>query len=302
MLETQDEGKKMIRSMTGFGRGETVTEQAKITIEMKAVNHRYCDLNVKLPRKLNYLDTAIRNQIKKAVQRGKIDVFISYEDLSDKGGQVKCDLSMGRAYYEALQAIHEELDIPNQVRAYEISRMPEVVTLEDTQIDIEEIKAQLFETLDLALAQFNESRVQEGDHLREDIFGKLDGMLENVAAVEARYPQMVADYRAKLEAKVKDLLDEVNIDEARLATEIVIYADKISVDEETVRLRSHIQSMKKELEKGVNVGRKLDFLAQEMNREANTILSKANDISVSGYAIDLKTDIEKIREQVQNIE
>lgn len=292
----------MIRSMTGFGRGETVTEYAKIIIEMKAVNHRYCDLNVKLPRKLNYLDTAIRNAVKKSVQRGKIDMFVTYEDLTEKGSNIRCDLAMSKGYYDAICAIADSLGLENKVTPYEISRFPEVISLEEEQMDQELIKEQLFETLDQALEDFNASRVREGKHLQEDIIGKLEEMLSNVEAVEQRYPLIVSEYRTKLENKVKELLEDTGIDESRIATEVVLYSDKICVDEETVRLRSHIQSVKAELEKGGNVGRKLDFLAQEMNREANTILSKANDISISGYAIDLKTEIEKIREQVQNIE
>lgn len=292
----------MIRSMTGFGRGETVTEYAKIIIEMKAVNHRYCDLNVKLPRKLNYLDTAVRNAVKKAVQRGKIDMFITYEDLTEKGSNIRCDLAMGKGYYDAVSAIAQHLGMENTVSAYEISRFPEVISVEEQELDLDLISKQLFETLELALADFNQSRMIEGQNLTDDIIQKLDDMLGNVDAVEVRYPDIIKEYREKLENKVKELLADTNLDESRIATEVVLYSDKICVDEETVRLRSHIQSVKLELEKGGNVGRKLDFLAQEMNREANTILSKANDITISGYAIDLKTQIEKIREQVQNIE
>ena len=288
--------------MTGFGRGETITQEAKIIVEIKAVNHRYCDLNLKIPRKLNALETVVRNYIKKAVQRGKLDVYISYEDLSDKSSMVNCNTEIARGYYEAIEALGSALGIPNRAGAYEISRFPEVISLEDTTTDAESVKDQLMETLDLALEKFSLSRTEEGEHLREDILAKLEGMLANVAAVEERYPQMISDYRTKLENKVKELLEEVNIDESRLATEVVIYADKICVDEETVRLRSHIAAMKSELLAGGSVGRKLDFIAQEMNREANTILSKANDISISNRAIELKTEIEKIREQVQNIE
>lgn len=292
----------MIKSMTGFGRGETITQEAKIIVEIKAVNHRYCDLNLKIPRKLNSLETVVRNYIKKAVQRGKLDVYISYEDLSDRGCLISCNLDMGKGYYQAIETLANTLGLPNRATAYEISRFPEVISLEDSKPDTDGIKEQLLNTLDMALEKFSLSREEEGEHLKEDILSKLEGMLTNVAAVEERYPQMISDYRVKLENKVKELLEEVNIDEARLATEVVIYADKICVDEETVRLRSHIAAMKSELIAGGSVGRKLDFIAQEMNREANTILSKANDIAISNTAIELKTDIEKIREQVQNIE
>lgn len=292
----------MIKSMTGFGRGETITQEAKIIVEIKAVNHRYCELNLKIPRKLNSLETVVRNYIKKTVQRGKLDVYISYEDLSDRDCLINCNLDMGKGYYQAIETLANTLGLPNRATAYEISRFPEVISLEDSKPDTDGIKEQLLNTLDMALERFSLSREEEGEHLKEDILAKLEGMLTNVAAVEKRYPQMISDYRVKLENKVKELLEEVNIDEARLATEVVIYADKICVDEETVRLRSHIAAMKGELTAGGSVGRKLDFIAQEMNREANTILSKVNDITISNTAIELKTDIEKIREQVQNIE
>lgn len=288
--------------MTGFGRGETITEKCRITVEIKAVNHRYCDMNIKMPRKLNALEADIRDCIKKAVNRGKLDVFISYEDLSGEASGVKLNETLGREYAEALTRLSEMLEIPNDLSSMKIGRLPEVMTLEETTLDADAMKGQLIETLNQALTLFNEARVREGEHLKKDILGKLDGMLINVAKVEERYPIIVAEYRAKLTDKVNELLANTEIDENRIAAEVVLYADKICVDEETVRLRSHIDHMKAEVEKGENVGRKLDFIAQEMNREANTILSKANDIDTSNAAIELKTEIEKIREQVQNIE
>lgn len=288
--------------MTGFGRSEIVTDQCKITVEIKAVNHRYCDLNVKIPKKLNSLENAVRSCLKKAVNRGKLDVFIGYEDLSEHTACVQLNQELGREYYQALCDLSESLGVPNDATACRIARMPEVMMLDETQLDPEKMQGILLEAIDQALQQFLESREKEGENLKLDILNKLEDMSGNIAGVEQRYPQMVADYRKKLEEKVKDLLETTNIDENRIATEVVIYADKICVDEETVRLRSHIDNMKAELIHGGNVGRKLDFIAQEMNREANTILSKANDITVSNLAIDLKTEIEKIREQVQNIE
>lgn len=292
----------MIKSMTGFGRSEIVTEQCKITVEIKAVNHRYCDLNIKMPKKLNSLENAVRGTIKKAVNRGKLDVYIGYEDLSEHAACVQLNKELGMEYYRALSELSESLGVEKDASAYRIARMPEVLMLSEAQLNPEEVEETLLLAVEQALQQFMESRQREGEQLKEDILQKLARMTGNIGGIEERYPQMVGDYRKKLEDKVRELLADTNVDESRIATEVVIYADKICVDEETVRLRSHIQNMEEELLRGGNVGRKLDFIAQEMNREANTILSKANDITVSNMAIDLKTEIEKIREQVQNIE
>lgn len=292
----------MIKSMTGFGRGESVSEDCKVTVEIKAVNHRYCDLNMKLPRKLNYLEADIRSFLKQSIQRGKVDVFINYEDLSAKDVNVRLNEELGKEYYAALTKLGETLGISSDVTALQIGRFPDVLSLEDVAVNQESIREQLMKALSEAAGHFSDSREKEGENLKTDILAKLEGMKENVAFIEERYPSIVSEYRKKLEDKVAELLGDTNVDENRIAAEVVIYSDKICVDEETVRLKSHIDGMRDELLKGGNVGRKLDFIAQEMNREANTILSKANDIEVSDHAIDLKTEIEKIREQVQNIE
>ena len=279
-----------------------MSEDCKITIEIKAVNHRYCDLNIKLPRKLNYLEADVRTFLKQEICRGKVDVYISYEDLLAADVNVHLNEKLGREYYEALSRLGECLGISSEVNALQIGRFSDVVTLEDLPVDQEHIKNRVIDALKEAVDQFHASRETEGENLKEDILTKLDGMKEDISFIEERYPEMLAEYRKKLEDKVKELLGDASVDENRLATEVVIYADKICVDEETVRLRSHIDTMKNELCNGGNIGRKLDFIAQEMNREANTILSKANDMEVSHHAINLKTEIEKIREQVQNIE
>ena len=281
--------------MTGFGRGESVSEDCKVTVEIKAVNHRYCDLNMKLPRKLNYLEADIRSFLKQSIQRGKVDVFINYEDLSAKDVNVRLNEELGREYYAALTRLGETLGISSEVTALQIGRFADVLTLEDVPVNQDSIKEQIMEVLKEATNHFSASREKEGENLRNDILIKLDEMKENVTFIEERYPAIVSEYRKKLEDKVAELLEDSNIDESRIAAEVVIYSDKICVDEETVRLKSHIDGMRDELLKGGNVGRKLDFIAQEMNREANTILSKANDIEVSDHAIDLKTEIEKIR-------
>ena len=282
----------MIKSMTGFGRGESVSEDCKVTVEIKAVNHRYCDLNMKLPRKLNYLEADIRSFLKQSIQRGKVDVFINYEDLSAKDVNVRLNEELGKEYYAALTKLGETLGISSDVTALQIGRFPDVLSLEDVAVNQESIKEQLMKALSEAAGHFSDSREKEGENLKTDILAKLEGMKENVAFIEERYPSIVSEYRKKLEDKVAELLGDTNVDENRIAAEVVIYSDKICVDEETVRLKSHIDGMRDELLKGGNVGRKLDFIAQEMNREANTILSKANDIEVSDHAIDLKTEIE----------
>ena len=292
----------MIKSMTGFGRGELVTDDCKVTVEIKAVNHRYCDINIKLPKVLNYLEGKLRGSLKKTISRGKVDVYISYEDLSERTATVRLNKGLGREYYNALTELSEQLEIPNTITAIQIGRLQEVMSLEDQPINQEHVEEEVMAALTMAADQFAESKSKEGNNLKEDILEKLDGLLENITEIEKRYPDMVNEYRQKLLDKVHTILGDANIDENRIATEVVIYSDKICVDEETVRLRSHIGNMRDVLTAGGSVGRKLDFIAQEMNREANTILSKANDISISNRAIDLKTEIEKIREQVQNIE
>ncbi len=292
----------MIKSMTGFGRSESVTKERKIVVEMKSVNHRYCDINIKMPKKLNYFEAAIRNHLKNYIGRGKVDIFITYEDYTESNLYVKYNEGIAAEYVKYLGEMADTFQLKNDLSAVAVSRFPEVFTLEEQSVNEEEIWKELVAILDEAATQFVESRIREGEALRKDLIGKLDGMLSMVDYIESVSPSLVEDYRNRLEDKVKELLDGAAIDESRIATEVTIYADKICVDEETVRLRSHIENTKAILEEGDNVGRKLDFIAQEMNREANTILSKANSLDVSNKAIDLKTEIEKVREQIQNIE
>ena len=292
----------MIKSMTGFGRSEVGTEIRKITVEMKAVNHRYCELSLKMPKKLSIFDAAIRNQLKKYISRGKVDVFITYTDTTEGKACVRYNEDLAREYLKNLRQIGTEFGIEDDIRTSTLARFPEVLVLEEQTIDENELVDMLTEAVDIAAKQFVETRVTEGAHLEQDLIAKLDGMLGLVSEVEKRMPEVVAEYRKKLTDKVQELLGDTKIDESVLATELVIFADRICVDEETVRLRAHINHMKDTLASGENIGRKLDFIAQEMNREANTILSKANDLQASNIAIDLKTEIEKVREQIQNIE
>ena len=292
----------MIKSMTGFGRCEKVTEEYKLSVEMKAVNHRYLDMSIKMPKKFNYFEAGIRNLLKNDIQRGKVDVFINYEDYTENKMSLKYNASLAAEYMEYFKKMEEQFGIANDIKVSVLSRMPEVLTMEEVPDDEDSMWKILSEVVEEAADSFVESRVREGEHLKNDLLGKLDYMLEQVAFIEERSPRVVAEYRMKLEEKVHELLESASIDEGRIATEVTIFADKICVDEETVRLRSHIEHTRKELLAGGSVGRKLDFIAQEMNREANTILSKANDLEISEHAIILKTEIEKVREQIPNIE
>ena len=292
----------MIKSMTGFGRCEKVTEEYKLSVEMKAVNHRYLDMSIKMPKKFNYFEAGIRNLLKNDIQRGKVDVFINYEDYTENKMSLKYNASLAAEYMEYFKKMEEQFGIANDIKVSVLSSMPEVLTMEEVPDDEDSMWKILSEVVEEAADSFVESRVREGEHLKNDLLGKLDYMLEQVAFIEERSPRVVAEYRMKLEEKVHELLESASIDEGRIATEVTIFADKICVDEETVRLRSHIEHTRKELLAGGSVGRKLDFIAQEMNREANTILSKANDLEISEHAIILKTEIEKVREQIQNIE
>ena len=292
----------MIKSMTGFGRSELVKEDRKITVEMKSVNHRYLDVNMKMPKKLNFFEAAIRNELKNYIQRGKVDIFISYEDYTETNICVKYNKELAAEYMKYLEQMSVDFSLDNDVRVSALSRFPEVLSMEEQTIDEEELWIMLSEAIGKAAEGFVESRIKEGENLKEDLIGKLDGMLVHVAYITERSPEIITQYRSKLEDKVKELLGDAQIDENRLLMEVTIFADKVCVDEELVRLRSHIETMKENLLKGGSIGRKLDFIAQEMNREANTILSKANDLEISNRAIELKTEIEKVREQIQNIE
>ena len=293
----------MIKSMTGFGRCEVSEGNRKFTVEMKGVNHRYLDANIRMPKKLNFFDSAIRTVLKQYVTRGKVDIFITYEDLTENQVALKYNESLAKEYLDAFKKMEETFGLENDIRVSTVSRCPEVLTMEEQSADEDELWKGLKKALEGALKQFVETRGIEGENLKNDIIAKLDDMSEKVACIEVRSPEIVAEYRAKLEEKVKELLADTQMDEGRIAAEVVIFADKICTDEEVVRLKSHIAHMKETFATEENgIGRKLDFIAQEMNLEANTILSKANDIEVSNYAIDLKTEIEKVREQIQNIE
>ncbi len=292
----------MIKSMTGFGRAEAVSKERKVSVELKSVNHRYLDLNIKMPKRLSYFEGEIRNVMKTYIRRGKVDVFITYEDYTMGGMALKYNAELAKQYLGYLNQMSEELGIENDIRVSTLSRYPDVFTMEEQAPDEEELWSFLEGSLHEACRKFVETREREGSNLKRDLLEKLDGLEAKVDVVEKRSPEVVKAYREKLEAKMHELLEDNQIDDSRIAAEVILFSDKICNDEETVRLRSHIHGMRKILDENEGVGRKMDFMAQEMNREANTILSKSNDLTVSNAAIDLKTEIEKIREQIQNIE
>ena len=291
----------MIKSMTGFGIYEYQTGSKKFTVELKGVNHRYLDVNIRMPKKFNFFETAIRTLLKQYALRGKVDIFITYEDNSESQAALKYNETLAAEYMRYFKQMEESFGIDNDIRVSTLAHCPEVLTMEEKPDDEDALWSGLQMALEGAFAQFVETRTTEGENLKKDILNKLSGMEILVGHVEERSPQIVEEYRKKLEDKIHELLD-VPVDENRMAAEVILYADKICTDEETVRLKSHISHMRDTLEETEGIGRKLDFIAQEMNREANTILSKANDLEVSNYAIGLKTEIEKIREQIQNIE
>lgn len=292
----------MIRSMTGFGRYELEEHDRRISVEIKAVNHRYLDLSIKMPRSFNAFESKIRNIIREYIERGKTDIYISCEELGEDRLSLKYNRELAKGYLGYLKEMAEEFGLESDVRVSTLARFPEVFTMEQEEGDEAEIWQDLEKALREAAEAFKASREHEGELLKQDLLEKLDIMKEAQSVIEERMPLLISEYRERLRTKLMEVLADSTIDESRIVTEATIYADKICVDEEMVRLKSHITAMKNELEKGGAVGRKLDFLAQEMNREANTTLSKSSDLSVADAAIELKTMIEKIREQVQNLE
>lgn len=292
----------MIKSMTGFGRSEINENNKKISIELKSVNHRYLDVNIRMPKKLNYFEAAMRAVLKKYAARGKVDIFVTYEDLSENTVSLKYNEDLAKEYLNYFDKMQKSFSLRNDVTVLSLAKCPEVIIMEEQTVDEEELWKLVEKVLCQACEKFVDSRIIEGDHLEKNIIEKLDILMGYVNFIEERSPKILEEYKEKLEEKVKDLLENSQIDDSRIAAEVVIYADKICVDEEIVRLKSHIDKMKQEITNGGDIGRKLDFLAQEMNREANTILSKSSDIDITNTGIELKTEIEKIREQIQNIE
>ena len=292
-----------VRSMTGYGRGEHIAEERKFTVEMKSVNHRYNDMTIKLPRSLASLEDKIKKRIMRDVFRGKTDVYISFETFSAADVDVKLNETLAAAYIEKLNLLEEKFGLTGSESKLElVAKFPDVVTVEKAQQEEAVIWDALVPALDEAVEKFVSMRTVEGENLKKDILLKGEKIKTLVAEVKERSPLVVVEYQEKLHNRLKDLLDSVDVDPQRIATEVAVFADRGCVDEEVTRLESHLVQLKDILEGGGQVGRKLDFLIQEMNRESNTIASKANDIQIVKATIELKSEIEKIREQIQNLE
>ncbi|MCR4896893.1 MAG: YicC family protein [Lachnospiraceae bacterium] len=292
----------MIKSMTGFGRGEVTENDLKFTVELKSVNHRYLDMNVKLPKSLNFFESAIRQELKNYISRGKVDVYVTYENLGESSSRITYHKEVAEEYLSYMKQMSEDFGLENDVRVAKLASMPDVLVMEEEETDEEELWKALKKAVDIAAEGFVKTREAEGERLKEDLLGKLDTIAGLVAFIEERSPQIVTEYRERIQTRVCEILGDTQVDEGRLLTEVTVFADKVCVDEEIVRLKSHIDGMKKELTDGGSIGRKLDFITQEMNREANTTLSKTTDLEISNRGIELKTEIEKVREQIQNIE
>ena len=288
--------------MTGYGKGFAENENARVTIEMKSVNHRYLDLNIKLPKKLNFLESLIRNKISESIFRGKVDVYITLNEHSDACYKVSINDIIAKEYFDSISAMATKLGIDNDLKASNIVRLPDVIELEETDSDEDELKSLVLSALSDCINQFIDARIAEGARHEEDLIAKMDEMLVLVDKLEKRSPVIIEEYKTRLTTKIHELLEDNHIDENRIAQEVTMYADKVCIDEEMVRLKSHVAETRSVFELDKEVGRKLDFLAQELNREANTILSKSTDVEIADIGITLKTLIEKVREQIQNIE
>ena len=292
----------MIRSMTGYGRGEQVLHDRTITVELRAVNNRYLDCSVKLPRLYVFAEEAIKAQVQKSVGRGKVDVFLTIDSAAADKVSVTLNKPVADGYYTALTQMRDAYGLRDDISVSLLSRFPDVFLVEKEQGDAEEIVADISQVLAQALEEFNAMRTREGEKLAQDIRGKAEKIAQLVAQVEARSPESVNEYREKLRQRMQEVLENTQLDETRILTEAAIFGDKTAVDEETVRLRSHIAQYRSILELDEPVGRKLDFLTQELNRETNTIGSKCQDLDITRIVVDMKAEIEKIREQIQNLE
>jgi uncharacterized protein (TIGR00255 family) len=292
----------MLSSMTGYGSG-TVEENGRIfSIEMKSVNNRYLDINIRLPRQINALEDKVRKHISSKVSRGKIDVFINQEKFNEDDFKINVDEKIAKAYYDAYSVLIEKFDLKGDVSLPLLANSNDVISVQKKDDDLEAVWKLLLRALEEAIDMFINMRINEGIKLGKDIMQRCDLIAGLLAKVEIRAPEVVKDFREKISTRVADFLKDVGVDEARLLNEVAFYADKTSITEEIVRLRSHIDQFKETFSSNEPVGRKLDFLVQEMNRETNTIGSKANDLYITGIVIDIKSEIEKIREQIQNIE
>ncbi len=292
----------MIYSMTGYGRHEVEHAHHKINIEISSVNHRYCDLNIRVPRTLNPLEDKIRKLLKRHIRRGKVECSVFYTSTSDDDVEVVINEAVCTAYVTALRQLGDTLGLQDNIGLSEIMQLSDVVSLQKKSVDRDALWEVLESVIEEALAQLTAMREAEGHSLETDLLQKGAYVLDVVGKLETISPRVVEQYRVKLQSRLEKLIETGSVDPSRLATEVAIFADKCAIDEELTRLKSHVQQLHLILQEGGQVGRKLDFLMQEMNREANTIASKANDYDVTTYAVALKTEIEKMREQIQNIE
>ncbi len=292
----------MIKSMTGFGRGEYQDETKYFMVEIKTVNHRYSDIYIKMPRILSFLEDKVRERVSKCVSRGKADVYISFENYGDASKTVVIDEALAGAYVQAAELLRDKYKLKDDISVSLVSRFPDLMRVEKAEEDEEALRQQLSSAVDSALESLVRMRQDEGQELKKSLLEKAEYLESILKEITGRAPDVVKEYKQKLEIRIKELLEQQTIDESRLATEIAIFADRCSIDEEIVRLSSHIHQLRATLEMTQPVGRKLDFLIQEMNREINTIGSKANDLTITRHVVDVKSELEKVREQIQNIE
>ena len=292
----------MVKSMTGYGRARETLNGRDITVEVRSVNNRYLDCTVKVPRTYIFVEDAVKAHVQKAVSRGKVDVFITIDATAADETVIAVNEPLARGYYDALTKLKDMFSLKDDLTAVTLAKFPDVLTVTKAEEDLESVAGDICAVLDDALAAYNTMRTVEGGKLSEDIAGRAAAIETVVGKVEERSPQTVAAYREKLLARMQEVLQSTAVDESRILTEAAIFADKIAVDEETVRLRSHIAQLRTMLESDQPIGRKLDFLIQEINRECNTIGSKCNDLTIAQDVVNMKAEVEKIREQVQNIE
>lgn len=292
----------MIRSMTGFGRCQDIIGAYEISVEIKSVNHRYADFNIRIPRSYLFLEEPVKQRLQNYISRGKVDVFINISRTDQKSKEIRINLPLAEEYLRELRTLHSELDLRDDITVSSLARFNDLFETRSCEVDEEEIKAALFEAVDRAAEGFVRMREGEGSRMRDDMLSHCAEIEKKISVIEELSPACVTAYREGLEQRIRDLIGDASVDENRLLTETAIYADKLAVDEETVRLRSHLVSFREMTESGEAIGRKMDFLLQEMNREANTIGSKCNHIEISRLVVDIKSELEKIREQLQNIE
>ena len=292
----------MVRSMTGYGRARSTLHGRDITVEVRSVNNRYLDCSIKMPRVYIFAEDAMKALVQKTVSRGKVDVFVTIDTVEAEGSVVRVDTALAGEYLQAIRVLKDQFGLPEDVTALSLARMPDVLTVTKAEEDLEAVSGDICSVLEEALAAYQAMRATEGEKLAADIAGRLDTIEALTGKVEERSPQTVAEYRQKLLDRMQEVLSSASIDESRILTEAAIFADKVAVDEETVRLRSHLSQLREMLRSDVPVGRKLDFLIQEVNRESNTIGSKCSDLEIARWVVELKAEVEKIREQVQNIE